>query len=465
MSEAAVAATPATRVDGLVLRDPGGTALVDGISLTAAAGGITAVTGPSGSGKTLMMWALLGYLPPGVTHAAGTASVFGEQALTLEPEALREFRRNKITFVGQDPGAALPATMKVNRLVTQMTPRADHPAAIAMLERLGLPAHYLGRRAGQLSGGEQRRVALVRGMFRGTGVLLLDEPFAGLDEDRRDQVAARLRDWATDRDVTIVLTGHNVSFLESFCDKVIDVGAVPAASSERQEIRAGTPDSAATLIARGLRASIGKRVVFADLDLDLSPGVVTALTGPSGVGKTTVARVLTGLHSEAAERTASGTLHLEGRVLPLRAGNRKVADRRAIQLVPQDPLSTLNPVRTVGEAIERPLRLRGISDAATRRARTQELLLEVGLPTDFTHRYPRQISGGQRQRVAIARALAAEPSVLVCDEITSALDRETGHAVLELLLRIMDSRPLAVVFISHDVDLVREYCTTVYKLG
>ncbi|MFE3543780.1 ABC transporter ATP-binding protein [Nocardia sp. NPDC059177] len=456
---------PAVAVDGLVLRGPDGGALVDDVSFTAAEATITAITGPSGSGKTLMMWALLGHLPPGVVHEAGTAAIHGEQALVLDPGRLTEFRRNTTTFVGQDPGAALPGTMKVSRLVTQMTPRADHAAAHALLESLGIPAHYAGRRASQLSGGEQRRIALVRGLYRGTGVLLLDEPFAGLDERRRDQVAERLRQWCTQRAVTILLTGHQVPFLKSFCDSVIDIGRATSAERVTPVRSPTTAGSTATLTARGLRATIGERVVFADLDLDLRSGVLTALTGPSGVGKTTVARVLTGLHAEGQGRTAAGTLHLDGRTLALRAGRRSTVDRRAVQLVPQDPLSTLNPVRTVGEAIARPLRLRGVRDGTARRARVAELLAEVGLPADYAARYPRQISGGQRQRVAIARALAAEPSVLVCDEITSALDTATSHAVLDLLRRMMADRPLAVVFISHDADLVREHCGQVYELG
>ena len=451
-------------VDKLLLTSESGATVLDEASLGMTSGAITAVTGPSGTGKTMLLWSMLGHLPAGIVKVSGSVTVLGRRPDHLDAEQLRHFRRNDITFVGQDPGAALPPTMRVARLITQMTPRLQHSAAVATLAELGLSGSYLTRRCGQLSGGEQLRVALVRALYRRTPVLLLDEPFAGLDETRRSQVAQLLRRWSTEHAVTIVVTGHNVEFLESFADQVVSVDRTTrstGATSIRSRVKvAGAP----TLSARGLSAGIGNRSVFAGVDLDLNCGVLTALTGESGTGKTTLARVLVGSHSETRDHHASGSLELESRPLALRGSRRARDTRRRVQLVPQDPLSTLNPMRTVGQAIARPLGLRGVRDRTQRETEVRRLLSDVGLSADYADRSPREISGGQRQRVAIARALAARPAVLVCDEITSALDRPTSHTILELLLRTMDSTPMAVLFITHDLGLVASFCDKAYRM-
>jgi peptide/nickel transport system ATP-binding protein len=180
-------------------------------------------------------------------------------------------------------------------------------------------------------------------------------------------------------------------------------------------------------------------------------GAVTAVMGASGAGKTTLARVLVGLHEQA-----TGTLRLGEESMPISASRRTDSQRTRIQYVPQNPLSTLNPRKTVRETIVRPMKRRGLP-AERIAARLPELLGMMGLSQDFCTRLPRELSGGQRQRVAIARALAADPEVLVCDEITSALDARTAESILVALRKTVAETGLSVILISHELDEIRDF--------
>jgi peptide/nickel transport system ATP-binding protein len=209
------------------------------------------------------------------------------------------------------------------------------------------------------------------------------------------------------------------------------------------------------LSVRGLSAWIGKpgqQAIIRDVDLDLRAGSALGIVGPSGSGKTTLARAIVGLH-----HPATGQLELAGAPLNLRGSRRARKQRRRIQLVPQDPLGTLNPSQRIGTAIARPLLLHRRATKADAARRVTELLAAVGLPPDFSERYPHELSGGQRQRVAIARAIAAEPDVLLCDEITSALDPQTTEAVMQLLTQLRTERGLGLLLISHNLPLVTAY--------
>ncbi|WP_425555857.1 ABC transporter ATP-binding protein [Kitasatospora nipponensis] len=210
------------------------------------------------------------------------------------------------------------------------------------------------------------------------------------------------------------------------------------------------------LTVRSLGAHVGsgptRRQVLSGVDLDIRRGSLTAVVGPSGCGKTTLLRALAGLHPAGA-----GTLALDGRPLSGTLRRRTRDQLRCIQLVPQNPLGALNPARTVAGALTRPLELHGSTPREQRAARVAELLTAVGLPTDFSTRYPHELSGGQRQRVSIARALAAEPAVLLCDEVTSALDAATADGVMALLGDLRTARGLAVVLVTHDLHLVDAY--------
>ncbi|HSK32625.1 MAG TPA: ATP-binding cassette domain-containing protein [Propionicimonas sp.] len=202
----------------------------------------------------------------------------------------------------------------------------------------------------------------------------------------------------------------------------------------------------------------GSTRVVESVSLQVAPGRIVGLVGESGSGKTTLARAIIG-----SVPLASGSIRLDG--VELRSGHRSRAERRAIQLVQQDPFASLNPALTIGFVLDELLRVHGLGgDRAGRRARSSELLGLVGLEAEALDRYPRQFSGGQRQRMAIARALAVEPAVLVADEPTSSLDVSVQKTVLELLSGLAAQMNLATLFISHDLSVINAVCDHVAVL-
>ncbi|MFB8281681.1 ABC transporter ATP-binding protein [Nocardia colli] len=529
-------------VDGLSVRSSTGQELFGPIGFQIAAGEITALTGPSGSGKTTLMRALLGQLPTGASRCSGSASVAGHDVFALDPAALQRFRRTHVAFVGQDPGSALNPLIRVHGLLHEVARHASRDTLIETLELVGLSAEHLRRRSGELSGGQQRRVALARALIRRTGVLILDEPLAGLHGALRTDIARLLAEIATERSTAILLSGHDTDTVHAIADNVIELGGglvahlgsvrhkhpttlaqlaidrssgsdspvgVPTSptkvsdegeqpvneqsallinSSAEHEAPASIPvqhkgtsgdatslekaprlgriDGSADphpdastettgsllLRANGIGASIDGRAVLADIDLELAPAAALAIVGVSGAGKTTLARVIAGLH-----RSATGTLELHGTQIPV-TGRRRTQGSNGIQLVTQNPRSALNPRRTVAQTLGRPLRRIGGVPRRQLPQRISDLLASVELAPELAARYPHELSGGQRQRVALARALAAEPAILICDEITSALDHATAASIMTLLNRIKNERTMALLVISHDMPLVAAHC-------
>jgi peptide/nickel transport system ATP-binding protein len=202
----------------------------------------------------------------------------------------------------------------------------------------------------------------------------------------------------------------------------------------------------------------GSARVVESVSLQVAPGRIVGLVGESGSGKTTLARAIVG-----SVRLASGSIRLDG--AELRSGHRSKGERRAIQLVQQDPFASLNPALTIGSVLDELLRIHGLAgDRPGRRRRAAELVGLVGLEAEALDRYPRQFSGGQRQRIAIARALAVEPTVLVADEPTSSLDVSVQKTVLELLSDLASRMNLATLFISHDLSVINAVCDHVAVL-
>ncbi|MEV6134879.1 ATP-binding cassette domain-containing protein [Nocardia sp. NPDC051990] len=483
-------------VDALTVCGSNGQKLFEPTSFSVAAGKVTALTGPSGSGKTTLMRALLGHLPAGARRSAGSVVVAGQDVFALNHVELQRFRRENIAYVGQDPGSALHPLMRVRALLNEVR----HPAA-AVAETLGLVGlsdEHLRRRPGELSGGQQRRVALARALVRHTGILILDEPLAGLHGALRTEIARLLADIAAQGATAIVLSGHDTATIHAIADDVVELAAVHGASnsarpngaiasivatapglpfgreldtggsaSEPSEghgavaVRSRTVESAAepVLRARNIGASIDGHEVLADIDFVLPGGAALAIAGASGAGKTTLARVIAGLHREA-----TGSLELRGASIPIGLGRRAGHGRNGIQLVTQNPRSALNPRRTVAQTLGRPLRRIGGVSKRRLAQRITDLLGSVELASDLATRYPHELSGGQRQRVALARALAAEPAVLVCDEITSALDRNTAVSIMTLLDRIRAEHDTGLLVITHDMTLVTGHCAQLVVL-
>ncbi|MFI1264794.1 MULTISPECIES: ABC transporter ATP-binding protein [Streptomyces] len=464
--------TPPVAVTDLEIRLTNGATLLDTISLSLQAGKIAALTGPSGSGKTTLLRALIGDLPQGAEVTSGAVRTLGQDVFTLTPDAMRTLRRHHVAYVGQDPGSALNPRMTAAQLVTEAASDPAPDAVAALMRECRLPDALAHHRPGALSGGQQRRLALARALSREPRILLLDEPTAGLDTALRDEIVDLLRHLAADRGITVVLACHDPHVVDACADTVTTLTSPAAAHrpATLREPRAPRVHDAAALAADGdgLRAT-DLHVAFTHrghthraldaVHFHAPVGSATGITGPSGSGKTTLLRALAGLRKPDA-----GTLSWHGRPLSPHVRRRNRAQQKSIQLVPQNPLGALNPTRTVGASLTRPLRLHRTVDRNHMPARVRELLDDVGLPADFADRYPHELSGGQRQRASIARALATEPDLLLCDEVTSALDPSTAAAILDLLTRLRTDRGLTLVLVSHELDLITTYTDRVHVL-
>ncbi|MGP4001798.1 ABC transporter ATP-binding protein [Streptomyces sp. 8N706] len=477
-------AGPAVRVAGLTVTAAGGSTLLADGALEAMPGRVLALTGPSGSGKTTLLRAVTGLLPAGTSRTAGTVDVLGLDVLACASSELRELRRHRVAYLGQDPGSGLNPRMRVGRLLAETARDGSRADLLALLDEVRLPAapELLKRRPRELSGGQQRRVALARAIARRPRVLLLDEPTAGLDSALRDEIADLLRHLAAEHRLAVVLSCHDPDLVGRLADEVVELAPagsparrpdlalpvpVPSADGGRDRGRTGLEETGRAdagapvpegLSARGLTAHLGRRgtQVLYGVDLDVPHGASVGVVGASGAGKTTLLRTVVGL-----QRRSGGSVLMDGVPLPPGIRARSREQRRRVQLVPQDPMGALNPAVKVSDALARPLRLHRRCGREAVPGRVAELLDRVGLEAGHADRYPHELSGGQRQRVSIARALAADPNVLVCDEVTSALDRETADAVMDLLMGLRAAQGLALLLVSHDLRLVAERTGTV----
>ncbi|MFF5361891.1 ABC transporter ATP-binding protein [Streptomyces scabiei] len=459
--------SPAVRVRDLTVTAPDGRHLLSEASLTARPGRLVALTGPSGAGKTTLLRALTGLLPPGTTRTAGHVDVLGHDVFALTDRELRTLRGTRLAYVGQDPGSGLNPRMRVRTLVRELAADRDPKAVAALLAEVRLPddGRLAGRRPGALSGGQQRRVALARALARRPDLLLLDEPTAGLHPELRDEIAELLRHLAREHHLAVVLSCHDPAVVERVADDIVELGTRPRPPSPVPVLTPRTapapplPGAPPALDVRNLHVSFRGTPALTGVDLTVAPGTAVGIVGVSGSGKTTLVRTVVGL-----QRSISGTIRLSGTALSTGLRGRTRAQRRGLQLVTQNPLGALNPSRRVGDAVGRPLRLHRRCPSGESAQRVAHLLEQVGLPPAFADRYPHELSGGQRQRVAVARALAAEPDVLICDEVTSALDTETGHALMDLLTDLRERNGTTLVLISHDLSLIADRTSTVTVL-
>jgi len=462
--------------------------LVDAVSFAIAPGEVLGLVGESGSGKSLTALALAGLLPEGIAVTGGRADFAGQRLTGLTERGWRALRGRRIAMVFQDPMASLNPFMTAGAQVMEALRQhhAEPSAALrARCDRLfrevGLDAAlHPGRRPHQLSGGQQQRVVIAMALAGDPELLLADEPTTALDAAVQAQILALLRRLVADRGLAMLFISHDLGVVASVSQRVgvmrhgrlLEIGPVgrvlrapshpytrelvDARSRLAGEVRAAASGEEVVLRVEGLAvaypgqgAFAAPRRVVVGVDLTLARGEAFCLLGASGSGKSSVARALMGLAARPA-----GRVELTGRVLPPGLAARRDPLSRRIQMVFQNPYSSLNPRLTVLQALTEPLMTAGVPRAEWR-ARAGAALAEVGLAAEHLDRHPHALSGGQRQRVAIARALLADPAVLVCDEVLSALDASVQGQVLALLQRLRRERRLAVLFITHDLGVAR----------
>ncbi|MEV7322893.1 ABC transporter ATP-binding protein [Streptomyces sp. NPDC093970] len=453
---------------------------VDGLSFSLAAGGALALVGESGSGKSTVASALLGLHRDTGARVGGAIEVAGTDVQAASEEELRRLRGAKAAMVFQDPLSSLDPyyaigdqIAEVYRVHTRVSRRAARARAVEVLDRVGIPdAPRRSRlRPHEFSGGMRQRALIAMALACEPEVLIADEPTTALDVTVQAQILDLLHTLRAETGMGLLLVTHDVGVAAESVDqvlvmrhgRVVEQGPVagvlgaPAQPYTRELLSAvprvdavRAPSQAAgevVLEAVGLRREFGRgKGAFAavdDVSLTVRRGETLGIVGESGSGKTTLGRMLVGL----LEPTAGEVRH---------EGHARVGVRPAVQMVFQDPVSSLNPRRSVGESIADPLRARGERDQGRIRRRVIELLERVGLDGAHYERYPHEFSGGQRQRVGIARALAADPRVIVCDEPVSALDVTTQAQVVALLGELQRELGLALVFVAHDLAVVRQ---------
>ncbi|MFJ8825382.1 ABC transporter ATP-binding protein [Streptomyces sp. NPDC102467] len=477
--------------------------LLDQVALTVPAGAVVAVVGPSGSGKTTLGLAALGASRSGV-ELAGHVLLSGTDLMSLPPAQRRAARAGHTAHLPQHPESVLDPVRRTGNALTELAALAHagrdarKAAASQALARCGLEWETVRRRfPHQLSGGQQQRLALASALVTGARLLVLDEPTSGLDPALAHALARTVRELADDG-AGVLLLSHDLPMVRATADHVIvlergravdagpvaDVlgaiapdadaaspsGTAPAVARHRAtegllaaERRIGvgrvTGPRAETPAARSSAGVCAEAIVVRRRSADLlagpvsmafPPGSRTSLIGPSGSGKTTFARVLAGLTTPTL-----GTVRHGGLLLPGRVDRRSAAQRRVVQYVHQSSADTFEAHRSIlGQLSDTARLLRGLRET-TATDEAIEAATALGLDEELLHRNPGRLSGGQLQRCALVRALTAHPALLVCDEVTSALDTVSRERVLEALPRLLAPARTALLFISHDLPAVR----------
>lgn len=449
---------------------------VDGLSFRLAKGAALGLVGESGSGKSTVASALLGLHRGTGADVGGSVRVAGIDVQEASDAELRRLRGGKAAMVFQDPLSSLDPyyavgdqIAEVYRVHVKASRRAARARAVEVLDRVGIPdaARRARSRPHEFSGGMRQRALIAMALACEPDLLIADEPTTALDVTVQAQILDLLHTLREETGMGLLLVTHDVGVAAESVDEILVmrhgravehglVGAVLGAPAQAytQELLGAVPRvdaprtaSAVTeevvLEASGLRREFGRgKKAFAavdDVSLTIHRGETLGIVGESGSGKTTLGRMLVGLLEPTAGEIKPG-----GGVRP------------DVQMVFQDPVSSLNPRRSVGESIADPLRAQGERDEGRIRGRVRELLERVGLEAAHYDRYPHEFSGGQRQRVGIALALAADPRVIVCDEPVSALDVTTQAQVIALLAELQRELGLALVFVAHDLAVVRQ---------
>ncbi|GAB3847138.1 ATP-binding cassette domain-containing protein [Nesterenkonia populi] len=488
---------PVAEVDGLSISYRAGRRMVPvaiDVSFTLHRGGAVALVGESGSGKTTVATSLLAALRPGSEIVFGAVRVSGDDVFGLKGDALRRLRGGRVAMVAQNAGHALTPSMRAGAQIAEVLAAHGMDSGPERVEQIARRVHLedpalLQRYPHELSGGQQQRVAIAAAIAAEPSVLVLDEPTTALDVITQRGILDLIAELRENLGVAVVLVSHDLGVVAEIADsalvlrrgEVVEQGpaeqllsrpehaytrklvaAAPKLSTEQTRSDEQQSGGEVVLSCEGLNVRYSRNAPLAveGFTAEIRRGETLAVVGQSGSGKSTVAKALAGLLAADAGAisflpASSASAEADASDLVKPAGKRSRDTLRAVQLIFQNADLALNPRRTVGDAIARPMRVFRLASGRYIRERVTALLEEVGLDGSFADRVPAQLSGGQRQRIGIARALAAEPSLLIADEITTALDVSVQADVLDLLADLQRRRGLSCLFISHDLAVVQ----------
>ena len=472
--------------------------IVHDVSFTLKRGEVLALIGESGSGKTTIALSLLGYARPGCRISGGAVHVGEDNMAAMNAAQLADVRGRKVAYVAQSAAAAFNPSRRIMDQVVEsalmhgvMSRSQAESKAIELFKQLSLPSpQTIGRRyPHEVSGGQLQRLMAAMALICEPELIIFDEPTTALDVTTQVDVLKAFKDVVKAYNTTAVYVSHDLAVVAQIADQILVLqnGRImehnPTATilnhaehAYTRQLLSAVQDSDSykdnepgevVIDIANIDAGYGKISkdgkpeipILSDISMRVRRGQTVGIIGESGSGKSTFARVIAGLLP-----AANGTMLLNNKELTPAIVDRSKAECQQIQMVFQNADTALNPTHKVGDILGRPLTFFHGLKGAARKQRVAELLELVKLPTDLADRKCGALSGGQKQRINLARALAAEPSVILCDEVTSALDTVVAAAILELLGELQAKLNIAIVFISHDISTVKSLCDEIMVL-
>ncbi|MFC3201833.1 ABC transporter ATP-binding protein [Alteromonas oceani] len=472
--------------------------IVHDVSFTLKRGEVLALIGESGSGKTTIALSLLGYARPGCRISGGAVHVGEDNMAAMNAAQLAGVRGRKVAYVAQSAAAAFNPSRRIMEQVIEsalmhgvMSRSQAEAKAIDLFKQLSLPSpQTIGRRyPHEVSGGQLQRLMAAMALICEPELIIFDEPTTALDVTTQVDVLKAFKDVVKAYNTTAVYVSHDLAVVAQIADQILvlqngrmmEKNPTPtilnhaehaytrqllSAVQDSDSYKDNEPGEVVIDIAN-IDAGYGKISrdgkpeipILSDISMRVRRGQTVGIIGESGSGKSTFARVIAGLLP-----AANGTMLLNNKELTPAIVDRSKTECQQIQMVFQNADTALNPAHKVGDILGRPLTFFHGLKGAARKQRVAELLELVKLPADLADRKCGALSGGQKQRINLARALAAEPSVILCDEVTSALDTVVAAAILELLGELQAKLNIAIVFISHDISTVKSLCDEIMVL-